>query len=233
MLKLKLVRVHSFSKKSLISKKVAKAENNLLRYDFNRINVHPDTEKELFSYYKDIYIYLYNYYEALIGDVSFVLSNEIRAFYGHIIEYRVAEQNDERDIINLNKAYGHFRRLNLDTFKLLCDEYDKFFIQYLNSRSKYNYNDVKYNFLKNYSIMYLEARKKYLEAQNSERLGSNSPNNVYKLYFEALKKYSKLRECYSEYHKRIDRKRRWIIVGKVFSLCTSLACSIASVISFF
>ena len=194
----------------------------LNNYNYGQIDILPDTENQLFRYYHDNAILLLNYYHEVMSEPAFELTNEIRAMFGHLVDYRL-KTDPLRE--NLQKAYGHFRRLNIDAFKILCDEYDKVFSQKVTNLYKYDYRSVAANYLRTYLELYFEARNLYLDAQNNESLGKNS-NNVYEYYFKALVAYIKLKNYYIKNKEVVEKRKRKSITFKTLSVLTSLALSV-------
>ena len=155
-------------------------------YSPDAVNIQPLTEKELFDRYENYTDPLLSYVRTMNTDVVFVLSNEARAMFGHIADYRLDPQKRK----NLIDAYGHFRRLNLDAFKIICDELDKFLFTYFQKHYHYDYRNVRRNFLLEYSKKYFSAQKAYLNAQVKEQTGSDRlVGNIIQEYFQAAALY--------------------------------------------
>ena len=98
-------------------------------------------------------------------------SNEIRAILGHLSQYRMSNYNIDKN--DLRKAYGHFRRLNLDLLKILCDIFNKNLYKILTQQYKYDLRNVKDDYLVNFDKKYITARRLYLKAQREESSGSD------------------------------------------------------------
>ena len=202
-------------------------EQSLLeKYNYNEVNKKPLTEKQLYRYYQNNATLFLRYYHKVMGEPSFELSNEIRAMLGHLADYRLKEEPLKT---NLEKAYGHFRRLNIDAFKILCDEYDKFFSNELSKFYKYDFSEEAASFLEKYLEFYFKAREQYLEAQNAEDVGSNNTNNVYKYYFDALRAYIELKNYYLKKRKAVIAKKRKSIIFKAISIVASIALSVLNI----
>ena len=78
---------------------------------------------DIYRYYGFIdrmYVWLKNAYESDLQS----LENEMRAILGHMSEYSLDESN-------LQKAYGHIRRLSTDTLKILCNGLDLEFEEWI------------------------------------------------------------------------------------------------------
>ena len=108
--------------RKLKKEEIETLENFLLEeYDAEIINTAPKTEKELLGAYQFHADVLYQYVRSTVNHFMHAINNELRALLGHLSEYRVSETSPgKRD---LEKAYGHFRRMNLDALKILCDEF--------------------------------------------------------------------------------------------------------------
>lgn len=158
-------------------------------YQPSVLNEEPFTERDLLvlhSKYADPLLY---YVRLINSDNVFPLGNEARAMVGHLADYSLCPNNRK----NLSDAYGHFRRLNLDACKIICDELDSFLFGYLNKHCHYNYNHVNKDFLPEFTKQYYQAQKKYLTAQTTERTGSDRiSGNIIEAYFSAAKSYADL-----------------------------------------
>jgi hypothetical protein len=144
------------------------------------------------------------------ADIVFVLGNEARAMFGHLADYRLNPQKRK----NLLDAYGHFRRLNLDAFKIICDELDKFLFSYFQKHYHYDYRNVRRNFLLEYSKKYFAAQKAYLDAQVKEQTGSDRlVGNIIEEYFQAAKLYVDLFIFLQENNSGLE-KTKWKAVAK-------------------
>lgn len=207
------------------------SHKNLINYyDPAIINETPMSSIMLYNYYYDHTKYLIDYVESEFNEVPYVLNNEIRAMFGHL-----SKHSTRFDLSNfeLKKAYGHFRRLNLDAFKLLCNEYDIFFSSFLNKSYKYSFKKIDKDFILNYATAYYLARKKYLDAQNCESVGSNSDENVYKAYLEAFQKYMELKEIHMNKIKDINEIIIKTRIVKFISVAWIIIMTIATIIPFF
>ena len=102
---------------------VSQLEEYILNYfDADKINQKPETVSDLLRYYKDTTDYLYQYLRCVSDKELIFASNELRAALGHIAEYRINNDGTKND---LEKAYGHFRRMTLDILKVICDVFDE------------------------------------------------------------------------------------------------------------
>lgn len=187
-------------------------------YSSEVINSRPDSEQALHKMYEDYTDPIISFAKNLTSDNIFFLSNEVRAMFGHIAEYRLDGGKK-----NLEDAYGHFRRLNIDMFKVLCNEFDKTFLKYLKKHYHYDFRDVHSSFLKDYAQLYFDAKNTYLEAQLKEHVGSDRlSGNVIELYYNATVKYSELLEYFRENHKGIEKQKISFIVSVVCSTIFSI-----------
>ncbi len=158
-------------------------------YKPEQINTVPFTEKELYGYYENYTDPLLIFVRKMSDDNVFLLGNEARAMFGHLADYRLNSVEKK----NLQDAYGHFRRLNIDALKVLCNELDKAFITYLKKHYQYDFRNTRRKFLFEYSQKYFVAQKAYLNAQMSEHVGSDRLfGNIILEYYEAAKKYLEL-----------------------------------------
>lgn len=193
--------------------------NMLDAYDTEEVNRLPFTEKELHKMYVEYVDPIICCARELAQDNIFTLGNEVRAMIGHISDYRMNPTQKK----NLEDAYGHFRRLNIDTFKIMCDEFDKVFLKYLQKHYHYDFREVHSTFLYEYSKMYFEAKNTYLKAQLGEHVGSDRlAGNVIQLYHSAARKYVELLVYFQEQHKGLE-KGKWkfiisISISTVFAV---------------
>jgi len=161
-------------------------------YDAGLINSEPKSVEELFNMYQQHTDILYQYVRLNINYFMFSLNNEIRAIFGHISEYEVSNDPKIKER-ELEDAYGHFRRLNLDAFKYVCNKYDMVLFKEMKKQYKFDYRNVKVGYLKEYAKKYFEAKTAYIQAQQEERVGSDrNVHNVIQLYHTAAKAYIEL-----------------------------------------
>ncbi len=210
--------------------KIEKEIEDIILLDFNSdiINKKPKTEKELYEYYSKYTDIMIQYLRLKVSKVLRPLSNEMRALLGHLTDLNTENKIDRRE---LEKAYGHFRRLTLDSFKILCDEYDNVLYDKLIHQYHYNLNSVNIDYLENYSNLYVSAKKAYLEAQQAEKTGSDSTGdaNVIKMYYEACKQYIELKRLYCLHKSKIKCVKikasmyvAFTIISFVFSTTVSI-----------
>lgn len=184
-------------------------------YDPCLINTRPSTEKKLLEIYYDHTDILFQYIRSSTESFLDPITNEIRALLGHLAEYRISEnRSTKRD---LDKAYGHLRRINLDLLKVLCDEFDRAFSKIQNSQSHYDLRNVKNDYMLTFGKKYFKARELYICAQQQERLGCDShTHNIFELYFQAAKEYIELKRYYQKYKKKVNRIKLRAIASKIF-----------------
>lgn len=201
-------------------------------YDPEVINTLPKTEKELLEAYQLYADVLYQYVRSTVNHFMHAINNEIRALLGHLAEYRVSKTSPgKRD---LDKAYGHFRRMNLDALKILCDEFDRTLSKILKKQCKYDYRDVRINYLHDFGEKYIVAKNLYIKAQQEEKVGCDShSHNVIALYYNAAREYILLKRYYQEHKKETKRIERKSIVRVVAITAFTLFGITVSVIDLF
>lgn len=183
-------------------------------FDFNLLDKAPSTEKELLGMYVNNSDVLYLYLQENVNPFLLPLSNELRAMLGHIATYRIANPNETKR--ELDKAYGHLRRFNIDALKILCDEFDRSLSRELQKQYTYDFRDVCANYLKEFSAQYFRAKHLYLTAQVEERVGSDyNVHNLIELYYDAAKEYIELKCYYQEHKAAISRTRRYVIAKRI------------------
>lgn len=203
----------------------------LTKYDPAIINSQPSTEKELLNiyyFYTDIlFQYVRNYTERLVNPIT----NEIRALFGHLAEYRISDQRSTK--IDLEKAYGHLRRINLDLMKILCDEFDRSFSKIQKSQSHYDLRNMEKDYSLTFGEKYFKAKKLYIYAQQQERLGCDShTHNVYDLYYQAAKEYIELKRYYQKYKNDIIWIKTKTTISNVFFILVAVAGATSTILKF-
>lgn len=187
-------------------------------YQPEMINSEPKTEKELLFIYQKYTVPLYDYMRHIFQFV-YPISNEIRAMLGHLSEYRTLKKDNRRE---LEKAYGHFRRINLDAFKIICNELDRSLFLVLQKQYSYDYRNICVDYLKIYGEKYFSARKAYLYAQEEESVGIDSyTHNIFDLYYQAAKQYILLKQFYEKYKKEIKKEKCKTNTRKIVCGCIS------------
>lgn len=200
----------------------------LQEYSPNIINVHPLTEKDLFDRYENYTDPLLAYVRIMNTDNVFVLGNEARAMFGHIADYRL----DPSERKNLLDAYGHFRRLNLDAFKIICDELDEFLFSYFQKHYHYDYRNVRSNFLLQYSEKYFAAQKAYLNAQLKEQTGSDRlVGNIINEYFLAAGLYVDLFLFLQNNNVGLEKTKWKSIIRNAFVIISSVLGIVLSILA--
>lgn len=210
-------------------KKIENLKNAVDCYDSSKLESAPKTDRELFDYFLSNTDKVYNGLRNLLNRSGLVVDNEIRAMLGHILDIDINNSND----INLEKAYGHFRRLNIDIFKIICDEFDKFYNDWLNKHYKYDFRNVKGNFLKEFAVIYYHAKKYYTIAQLNERTGSDRMHHsVLSDYSKAAGEYIKMVYFYLQYRNEIERVKHCTDIKRICSYIFDAFCVITSLLSF-
>lgn len=185
----------------------------------------PDSAKEIYQYYSYIdplYVWLKNAY----GDDLGVLCNEMRAILGHLSEYD--PENEERRC-NLSKAYGHLRRMSIDTLKILCNGLDKAFDEWISMHAKYDYRSVDAEYFPKYVSLYNVAHSAYLKTQKEENLGSDRGNHIIEKYHAVAKRYYDLYKYHMDARRyKIEKITRRFKLNKiVWVVCTSLTVGLS------
>lgn len=183
-------------------------------YDVNIINTPPQTEDDLLRAYYGHSDILYQYIRLTVNSFVDPLFNEIRAMLGHCAAYRLHDPDSTKR--DLEKAYGHFRRFNLDALKILCNEFDKSLALQFKKQYNHDYRNVYSDYLRDYGTAYFKAKKLYINAQFNEQVGSDSlVHNVFSLYYEAAKEYIHLKQFYQSYKSSILKAKRIATLKKV------------------
>lgn len=188
------------------------------------IEQRPVTEESLYNIYVENTDPILFFAKKLLRRKTVVLDNEVRAMFGHLSEYRLSDSTDRGE---LQKAYGHFRRLNIDMFKIICDEFDKAFLLWLKKYSHYDYRNIKNDFLESLVQKYLSAHKDYLKAQQEERVGSDyDKHQIVSLYYLAAKQYIDAWELLSKYKKQTAKVKN----TRILKVSASSAVTVAGII---
>lgn len=203
----------------------------LTQYNPEIINSQPLNEKDLlniyYSYTDILFQYVRNHTEKFVSPIT----NEIRALLGHLAEYRISAQRSTK--IDLEKAYGHLRRINLDLMKVLCDEFDRTFSKIQKSQSRYDLRNMKSDYTLTFGKKYFNAKNLYIYAQEQERLGCDShTHNIYDLYYQAAKGYIELKRYYQKYRKDFICIKTKTIVSNVFFALLAVAGIISTILKF-
>lgn len=206
-----------------------KFQEALFSYNPSVLEQEPATTGEIYQYYKhidDMYIWLKNAY----NDNLCILCNEMRAILGHLSEYKPNESEKK----NLEKAYGHLRRLSIDTLKTLCDAFDKVFDLWIMKHARYDYRNVDKDYIPHYAKLFNTAHKKYLTAQQDENLGSDRNNNIIQKYYEVAQAYYELYTFHMEKRRvRIERIAKRFKINNVAWIFFTCVVSGLSVYGFF
>lgn len=213
-----------------MSKNSADFENYILhQFDAQFLNRTPETELDFFKMYARHSDFLFSYIDLLIDDecIKYPLINEMRSMLGHICAYRIQCDTTKRD---LDKAYGHLRRFTVDCFKRVCNEFDKTLSRELRRQCRYDFREECNGYLREYGEKYFSARNKYLDAQLSEKSGSNlNHENIIAKYHEAAKEYIELKQYYESLKKQIHWIRFKVIVRSVGFAVVTLVSIIVTI----
>lgn len=195
------------------------------------LDMKPMTEEQLLSMYAIYTLPLYEYLDELFG-FPYAIGNEIRAMLGHLSQYNSDKRSNRNE---LEKAYGHFRRVNLDSLKVICDELDRSLSYDWNKDTKYDFREFQKDYIEEFGKRLIYARMRYLEAQESENVGSDSEvHNVFELYYESAVKYIELKQYY--YKRMCDKGyikiKRGTVIKHVLTIILTLYGIIVTVIGF-
>lgn len=220
----------AFLKDNAQKEKFKNFENALSVYNPDMLEISPKTPNQIYQYYlcvDEMYVWLKNAYK----DNLCVLCNEMRAILGHLSEYNVLSEPKKN---NLGKAYGHLRRLSVDTLKTLCDAFDKVFILWINKHARYDYRNIDGEYFPKYVELYNCAHKEYLKVQKLENLGSDRDNNIIKKYYEVAQLYYQVYVHHmNDRRKRIERITRKFKINNLLWVSSTLVISILSIWSAF
>lgn len=220
----------AFLKDNKQKEKFKNFENALSAYNPDRLEVTPKKPNEIYQYYicvDEMYVWLKNAYE----DDLCVLCNEMRAILGHLSEYKIENEPQKK---NMDKAYGHLRRLSIDTLKTLCDAFDKAFDLWINKHAHYDYRNIDNEYFPQYVKLFNEAHYAYLDAQKVENLGSDRENNIIKKYYKVAELYYRLYAHHMDDRRiRIEKITRRFKVNNVIWMSCTLVISILSICSAF
>lgn len=216
----------------LYSTYISEIETDLLeKYDPEVIDHEPSTLIELMQAYILYTDTLYQYLRIICSTYYDSLNNEIRAILGHLSEYRI---NNIGTKIELDKAYGHFRRFNLDALKILCDEFDRSFLIILKKQYKYDYRSSCLNYLNEFAMLYFKARNFYINAQQGESVGSDrGKHNVIASYYKAAKEYILLKRYYEKHKKEVLISKWKSIIKTIILSAMTLFGILVSIVDIF
>lgn len=176
-------------------------------YNPTIINECPKSENDLLKMYRYHTDYLYQYAILTTHTYLHPNSNEIRAFLGHLSKYRT-EVKSAPGKTELRKAYGHFKRLNLDIMKIICDEFDQSIALKINSNIKYDFNNVYKNYIQEIGDMYIKAKKEYINAQKIESVGTDTyDDNIIFHYYKAIISYINAKRFYESNRKGLYKRK--------------------------
>lgn len=207
-----------------------KLETALNQFNPSLLETTPPSPKDIYKYYvciDNLYIWLKNSY----NDDLCVLCNEIRAILGHLSEYNIDDEDKKR---NLNKAYGHLRRLSIDSLKILCNGLDQVFDEWIQKHVRYDYSNKDNSFLPQYIEKYYSAHYAYLQVQMDENLGSDQNNKIIEKYHNAAKEYLSLYAFHkSKRRLKIERASRVFNLNKIAYIIALIIITVISVIGEF
>ena len=220
----------AFLKDNKQKEKFKNFENALSEYNPDMLEITPKTPNEIYQYYicvDGMYVWLKNAY----NDNLCVLCNEMRAILGHLSEYNLENEHKKN---NLCKAYGHLRRLSIDTLKTLCNAFDKAFGLWINKHACYDYRNIDGEFFPKYVELYNGAHNAYLEAQKVENLGSDRDNDIIKKYHAVAQLYYRLYMHHMDDRRiRIEKITRRFKINKIIYISCMLIISICSIANAF
>ena len=199
----------------------------LSTYNPEKLEETPSNPNDIYKYYScidNLYIWLKNAYD----DDICVLCNEMRAILGHLSEY---DPYTEKIKSNLGKAYGHFRRLSIDTLKIICNGFDKEFDEWIRKHTSYDYRNIDAEYLPTYIALYYKAHNKYIEAQKSENLGSDKDNDIIKKYCDVANAFGKLYEHHVDDRRfEIEKITRRFKRNKFAVIVSTIAITVISIL---
>ena len=195
-------------------------------YNPNKLEENPQNPSQIYEYYSyvdELYVWLKKAY----SDDICVVCNEMRAILGHLAEYDPSNENNKN---NLGKAYGHFRRLSIDTLKIICTSFDKEFDVWIRKHAMYDYRGIDADFFPKYVTLYHEAHRAYIDAQKSENLGSDRENKIIVKYYNVAKLYGEVYKHHvNERRLYIEKITQRFKVSKVVWVIATLLLTLISV----
>ena len=152
----------------------------------------------------------------------------MRAILGHLSEY-----NPEEDKVknNLGKAYGHFRRLSIDTLKILCNGFDKEYDKWIGKHALYDYRGIDNEYFPKYVSLYNKAHAEYIRVQKLENLGSDRDNGIIKEYRSVAENYYILYQHHMDDRRiKIEKITKKFIINKIIWFLAAIFMVILSVL---
>ena len=249
------IHVKKLPRMNLNKEQMNELLNTLREYNYTLLEIEPTNIKCLSEYYVNYSDKIYCKIRNLFGVSLFVIDNEIRAMLGHIFEYDPNIKDDS----NLQKAYGHFRRFNLDSFKIICDELDAFYNNWLKTHYKYDFRDINKDFMEKFARKYYIAKESYTNAQLREHVGSDRNKNakegktgntnneveyvddntakdnhsVLRDYSIASMNYVDMLCYYLEYRPKIEKAKDFAVIKKICFFAADIIAIFAGIVSFF
>lgn len=213
--------------KKLSADKFDRLKEAIDKFCANKLEYPPFKAKDIYTnytYVDALYVWLKDAY----NDDMCVLCNEMRAVLGHLAEYDEEDDDKKR---NLTKAYGHLRRLGIDSLKILCNGLDEIFEKWIFKYSKYDYSNIDNEYLPKYIKKYYIAHNEYLQVQKAEKLGSDRENAIIVKYHEAAKKYLDLYELHIyDRRTRIERRTLGFKFNNIIIFGLSLILCLLSIV---
>lgn len=198
-------------------------EKALKEYNPEILEKKPTKPNEIYQSYVHIdqmFVWLKNAYQ----DDLCVLGNEMRAILGHLSEYGEDEEN-------LEKAYGHLRRLSIDTLKIVCNAFDKEFDEWIKKHSQYDYRGIDSKYFPQYVKLYNCAHRAYIEVQKDENLGSDRKNNIIVKYHTVGRLYGALyRHHVDERRIKIEKITRRFKINRVIVVVSTVILTTLSIL---
>lgn len=201
--------------KKKVNQGFEKFQESIQNFNALQLEIEPKTPSQIYRYYQYIdklYIWIK---KAYCNDLS-VLNNEMRAILGHLSEYNALHDAPTQ---NLTKAYGHLRRLSIDTLKITCNGLDLFFQEWINKYSHYDFRDTDGQYMPRYMKLYYSAHRQYMKVQKIESNGSDRQHHIIKEYYEVVKLYQILYQYHLNARRRkIERRVRLIQISQFFCI---------------
>ncbi len=210
-------------------KELISLQDAIINYDFNQLEIEPSGINELMEYYLHSTDPVYSSMRKVFTISFEVIDNEIRAMLGHCVDIDISNPQDK----NLDKAYSHFRRMNIDSFKIICDEIDKFYTRWFKTHYKCDFSNMRTDFLQCITEKYCTAKSLYIQAQHEERVGSDfNKHKILKEYSEAALAYVLMYKLYVQYRKKVQRVKIYSIVRRCVMGVVAVVSLVAGVVSF-
>jgi hypothetical protein len=205
-------------------------EESIERFDFDMLEKHPESVEELMQYYLLNTDPVYSCMRKAFSISFEAMDNEVRAMLGHFADMDV---NDSKDT-NLSNAYHHFRRMNIDSFKTICDEFDKFYTDWFRGHYYCDFSHMRANFLCSLAEKYYNAKTLYKKAQKEERVGSDhGKHKILQDYSQAALAYVNMYRLYAQYRKKVKCVKFKFVIKRGIAISVGVVTLISGVLSFF